>query len=202
MNEMLRMILVLAVLTGASGGVLAGVRALTMDRIEEQQLKFEKEPVIRSIFTDAENDPMSDRFKVKDGETTLTIFPGKMDGQSVVALEAMGKGGFSGDVGLMVAFDLESDTIVGSGVTTHSETPGFGSKAKEDPSFVAQFEGWEVDKSASVKKDGGDIDAISGATITSRAVCVGVNEATAIYKRLKPELQKGMESLGSKGGTN
>ena len=202
MNEMLRMILVLAVLTGASGGVLAGVRALTMDRIEEQQLKFEKEPVIRAIFTDAEGDPMADRFKVNDGEGQLTVFPGTMGDQKVVALEAMGRGGFSGDVGLMVAFDLESDTIVGGGVTTHSETPGFGSKAKEDPSFVAQFEGWDTGKEAKVKKDGGDIDAISGATITSRAVCVGINEASAIYKRLKPELEKGVDALGSKGGTN
>lgn len=191
MNEMFRMVLVLAILTGASGGVLAGVRALTMDRIEEQQLKFEKEPVIRAIFEGSDNDPMADRFKVKDGDVTYTVFPGQVEGQNVVALEAMGKGGFSGDVGIMVAFDLDADTIVGSGVTTHSETPGFGSKAKEDPSFVAQFEGWEIAKPASVKKDGGDIDAISGATITSRAVCNGVNAAAAIYTKLKPELKKG-----------
>ncbi len=202
MNDMFKMVLVLAVLCSASGGILAGVRSLTMDRIEYQQLKFEKEPVIRSIFADADNDPMTDRFKLTDGDTQRTIFPGKVGDQNIVALEALGKGGFSGDVGLLVAFDIDSDTIVGSGVTTHSETPGFGSKAKEDPSFVAQFEGRDVSSAASVKNDGGDIDAISGATITSRAVCVGLNEASAIYQRLKPELKKSMDNLASKGGSN
>lgn len=201
MNDMFKMVLVLAVFTAVSGGVLAGVRGLTMDRIEYQQLKFQKEPVIRAILADAENDPMTDRFKIQDGEVSRTLFPGKVNDQSIVALEAFGKG-FGGSLGLMVAFDLESDTIVGSGVTTHTETPGFGSKAKEDPSFVSQFEGTGADQSVSVKKDGGTIDAISGATITSRGVCVAVNEATAIYKRLKPELLKSMDNLASQGGAN
>lgn len=201
MNDMFKMVLVLAVFTAVSGGVLAGVRGLTMDRIEYQQLKFQKEPVIRAILADAENDPMTDRFKIQDGAVSRTLFPGKVGDQSIVALEAFGKG-FGGSLGLMVAFDLESDTIVGSGVTTHTETPGFGSKAKEDPSFVSQFEGTRADQSVSVKKDGGTIDAISGATITSRGVCVAVNEATAMYKRLKPELLKSMDNLASQGGAN
>ncbi len=201
MNDMFKMVLVLALLTSISGGVLAGVRSLTMDRIEYQQLKFQKEPVIRSILADAENDPMTDRFKIKDGDVAHTIFPAKIGDQKIVTLEAFGKG-FSGPVGLLVAFDLDNDTIIGSGVTISTETPGFGSKAKEDPSFVAQLEGTSIDQVASVKKDGGEIDAISGATITSRGVCVAVNEATAIYKRLKPELSKSMDNLGSEGGTD
>ncbi|WP_300667251.1 RnfABCDGE type electron transport complex subunit G [Desulfoluna sp.] len=201
MNDMFKMVLVLAVFTAVSGGVLAGVRGLTMDRIEYQQLKFQKEPVIRAILADAENDPMNDRFKIKDGEVSHTIFPGKIGDQNIVTLEAFGKG-FAGNVGLLVAFDLDNDTIVGSGVTISTETPGFGSKAKEDPSFVAQFEGSGVDQVAAVSKDGGSIDAISGATITSRAVCVAVNEANAVYKRLKPELSKSMDNLASQGGAN
>lgn len=201
MNDTLKMVLVLTLFTSVSGGVLAGVRSLTMDRIEYQQLKFQKEPVVRVILADAENDPMADRFKVADGDVSRTIFPGKVGDQKIVALEAFGKG-FSGDVGLMVAFDLESDTIVGGGVTISTETPGFGAKAKEDPSFVAQFKGTKADQTFSVKKDGGTIDAISGATITSRAVCVAVNEATAVYKRMKPDLSKNMDSLASKGGTH
>ena len=201
MNDMFKMVLVLAVLTSVSGGVLAGVRTLTMDRIEYQQLKFQKEPVIRTILADADNDPMADRFKVKDGEVSHTIFPAKIGDQNIVTLEAFGKG-FSRPVGLLVAFDIDNDTIVGSGVTISTETPGFGSKAKEDPSFVAQFEGTGIDQTASVSKDGGDIDAISGATITSRAVCVAVNEAGALYTRLKPELVKRMDNLASEGGSN
>jgi electron transport complex protein RnfG len=67
---------------------------------------------------------------------------------------------------------------------------------------VAQFEGAGVDQVASGTKDGGKIDAISGATITSRAVCAAVNEANAVYKRLKPELSKSMDNLASQGGTN
>ena len=201
MNDMYRMVLVLAVFTAVSGGVLAGVRGLTMDRIEYQQLKFQKEPVIRSLLSDADNDPMMDRFKIQDGGVSHTLFPGKVGDQKIIALETFGKG-FGGSLGLMVAFDLENDTIVGSGVTTHTETPGFGSKAKESPAFVSQFKGTSANQSVSVKKDGGGIDAISGATVTSRGVCGAVNEATAMYKRIKPELLKQMDKLGSEGGTN
>jgi len=88
----------------------------------------------------------------------------------------------------MVGVNINDDKIIGMGVTTHSETPGIGSKAKTDPNFSNQFKGLAAIEPCKVKPDGGQIDAISGATVTSRGVCGGVTNAADIYKRLKPQI--------------
>lgn len=188
MNESVKMVLVLTLIASFSGGVLASVRELTMERIEYQQLKFQKEPVIKEILSEAVNDPMGERFKVMDGDKQITVFPGVIDGKHIAVFETFGKG-FSGDVGLLVSVDLKDDRVTGVGVTTHTETPGFGSRAKEEPFLKNQFKGKTLSQGFSVKKDGGQIDSISGATITSRGVCVAVNSADAVYKRIKPDIE-------------
>ena len=133
MRDMIKMVVVLTVLSAFSGGLLAALRDTTMDKIELQQLTFVKGPAIKSIFKDVSNDPIADRFKIKDGDVERSFFVGVIDGKAkAVALESFGKG-YGGDVGLMVGIDLETDTILGAGVTTHAETPGMGAKAKEDP---------------------------------------------------------------------
>lgn len=102
MREMLKMVIVMAVLTCVSGGLLAAIRNGTLERIENQQLQFVKGPAIREIMEGASNDPIKDQFKIKDGETERSLFVGKFDGKpKVVALETYGKG-YGGDVGLMV----------------------------------------------------------------------------------------------------
>ncbi|MGI6182267.1 MAG: FMN-binding protein, partial [Agathobaculum sp.] len=68
-------------------------------------------------------------------------------------------------------------TIAGAKVTGHAETPGLGAKAQADPNWITQFAGQSADGSLAVTKDGGTINAITGATITSRAVTLGVNTA-------------------------
>jgi electron transport complex protein RnfG len=63
-----------------------------------------------------------------------------------------------------------------------------GAKAQTDPSFVAQFKELPLEGQVNVTGDGGSINAISGATITSRAVCSATNDALKIYENLKPQL--------------
>lgn len=190
MREMINMVVVLTLLSAFSGGLLAAVRTGTKDRIEQQVLKFQKAPAIKQILSDVSNDPLQDRFKLIDKKQELTFFVGKHDGKpDSVTFETSGKG-FGGDIGVMVGVNLESDKIIGICITTHSETPGIGSRAKEDPKFAAQFAGMTMDKNFATKKDGGDVDAISGATVTSRGVSVATQQAQDIYKRLKPEIQK------------
>lgn len=187
MNESVKMVLVLTLIASFSGGVLASVRELTSERIEYQQLKFQKEPVIREILSEASNDPMNERFKVMDGGKAVTVFPGVIGEKHIAVFETFGKG-FGGDIGLLVSVDLTDDMVTGVGVTTHAETPGFGSRAKEEPFLRNQFKGKPLAQGFSVKKDGGQIDSISGATITTRGVCVAVNNAEDLYKKIKPEL--------------
>jgi len=188
MSDMIKMVVVLTVLSAFSGGLLAALRDNTKEKIEVQQLQFVKGPAIKAIFKDASNDPIADRFKLKDGDKERTFFVGVLDGKpKAVAMESFGKG-YGGDVGLMVGIDMETDTVVGVGVTTHSETPGMGARAKEDPSFAEQFKGMSLTEPFKVTQDGGQVNALSGATITSRAVSFAATDVEEIYKRLKPQL--------------
>lgn len=195
MFELIKMVAVLTVLSLASGGLLAFLQDNTKDRIENQVLEFVKGPAVRTIFEGASNDPIQDRFTIKDGEIERTFFVGVLDGgNKAIALETFGKG-YGGDMGLMVGIDVKANTIVGANVTTHAETPGMGAKAKSDPSFVAQFEDLPVDKPIKVTQDGGSINSISGATITSRAVSNAATDAQEIFKKLKPQVEEKLKEF-------
>lgn len=192
MREMLSMIMVLTVLTAVSGGLLAAVKVKTEPQIEEQVLKFQKAPAIKAIFADATNDPIKERFNAKAEGIELQIFPSTLaDGVKAVAFEAKGTG-FGGSIGLMVGVNIDTDEIIAVRVTTHSETPGIGSRAKEDLSFVGQFAGMSMASNFGTKGQGGDIDAMSGATVTSVGVSQAAVAAQDLYKKLKPEIVKQM----------
>ena len=188
------MLIVLTILATLSGGLLAAIRDNTKDRIENQVLEFVKGPAIRSILEGATNDPIVDRFPIKDGDVERTFFVGVLEEEPrAVTFETSGKG-YGGDINVMVAVNLETDEIVGIGVTTQSETPGLGSRTKTDPSFASQFKGMSIKDLFKVKADDGDIDAVSGATKSSRGVCEAVMDASDVYKRLKNEILKKIET--------
>ena len=189
MREIIKMVVVLTILSCFSGGLLAYINTATEERIENQVLEFVKGPAVRSIFADATNDPIADRIQVKDGDIERTFFVAVIDGEPrAVAFETFGKGGYGGDVGLMVGIDVKEDKLIGAGVTTHAETPGMGAKTKTDPSFVAQFQDLAVNEPIKVTNDGGTINVISGATMTSRAVSSAATEAAQIFQQLKPQI--------------
>jgi electron transport complex protein RnfG len=195
MRELINMVVVLTGISLASGGLLAALRENTQERIDRQVLEFVKGPSVRGVFKDATNDPIATRFQLKDGQTVRTFFVGEIEGAfRGVALEAAGKG-YKGEVGLIVAIDAPTGKVIGVSVTTHSETPGLGAKAKTDPAFAAQFKGASVSGPAKVTQDGGSINAISGATITSRAVAGGVSNAFTVYERLKPQIEQKLKEI-------
>ena len=86
--------------------------------------------------------------------------------------------GFDGPITMMVGIDFEGN-VLGISVIKHTETAGLGAVAAAKTSAGETFRGYFVGQSGSVavSKDGGSVEAITGATITSRAVCVGVNAA-------------------------
>lgn len=197
MGEMVKMVVVLLVLSILSGYSLAYLNDFTKDDIESQELKFVKGPAILKIFDEAGNDPINDRFKVTDGEAERSFFVGNIDGKAdYVAFESSGVG-FGGTLSVMVGVDITQDLIHGVGVTTHEETAGIGSKAKDDPTFVAQFKGQPISNMFKVKADGGKVDAISGATVTSRGVSDALTKASTIYGRLKPQIVEQMRNLNT-----
>lgn len=100
------------------------------------------------------------------------------------AVETFTNKGFSGNVSLMVGI-LADGTINNISVLQHAETPGLGSKMTE-PSFKDQFnEKNPASFNFKVKKDGGDVDAITAATISSRAFCDAVNRALSTFENNK-----------------
>ena len=176
MLAIIRMIVVLASICGLSGFALSYLKISTAPRLEGQVLTYVQGPAILKVFADIDNSPIAERKTFTLDGAKVTVFPGKKDGKLVaVALEHFGKG-FGGDVGVMVGYDVNRDTLTGIGITTMKETPGLGTRVA-DPAFTGQFTGKPA--GARLKSQGGDIDAVSGATLTSNAVFTAMDSCLA-----------------------
>lgn len=114
------------------------------------------------------------------GTTVLTVIGVYQAGDEGYVVEVSSPNGFGGALDMMTGIDADG-AVTGIAIIDHSETSGLGSKST-DPNWQAQFKG-QTDTVA-VAKDGGDIEAITGSTITSRAVCDGVNAARAVVESL------------------
>jgi len=195
MGEMIKMVVVLTILSVISGTSLAYLEK-NLKPIQDQQIMEKvKGPTVRAILKDAANDPIGDVLTFGEGKAAKNVFYGIYDGKpKVVLVEAEGKG-YGGPIGLLVAIDLEQEVLSTLAVTTHTETGGLGAEAKDDPNWALQFKGKSLDKEIKVTSDDGEISAISGATITSRAVCVAANQAIATYKELKPQLTEKLQGI-------
>jgi len=115
-------------------------------------------------------------------------------------------GGFGGDLKVLVGFD-SGGKILGYTILQHAETPGLGAKA--DKWFQKDGKGSVIGRQLSagkpltVKKDGGDVDAITASTITSRAFLKAVNQAYSAYKGSKPDGESGAtRRQGEDGATS
>ncbi len=160
--------------------ILGGVYAVTKAPIEAAQIA-KTNGAIGGVVAEFDNAPSDEKFEDEvDGKKSV-IYPAKKGGEIVgYAVEASSASGFGGAINLMVGFNPDG-SIVGTSVLAHAETPGLGAKITESEShFVTQFEGknpGDPDFKMIVKKDGGDVDAITASTITSRAFCDAVNNA-------------------------
>jgi electron transport complex protein RnfG len=187
MKDLLFSVLILTVICAASALLLAGVRASTSQQIENQLIKYVKGPAVKKVLAGSINDPTADRVKVKmDDGSELDVFIGIVDGKPKIAFETQANG-FGGTLNLIVGIDPETETLVGIGVTTHKETPGVGSRIAEEP-FGKKFSGISLDENFSIKADGGVIDAISGATVSSRGACEAVKRGIELYKNQKDKI--------------
>lgn len=200
MSGMPKMILVLSLLCGLSGLALSSLKSATAPRIEEQILTYVQGPALGLVFAGTDNSPIADRRVFELEGRKVTVFPafqaGKLAG---VALEEKSPG-YGGDIGVMVGFNLDSgpaSSLAGIGITTLRETPGLGMRVAE-PDFGGQFAGKQVgstdDDKLALSASGGNIDAISGATISSSAVVDAVNRASRTWQALRPEIVKTFSS--------
>lgn len=167
--------------------LLAQVNKMTAKPIAEaKELKLQH--AIREVVPEFDNNPAAEAYKIPDGQgDSLTIYPAKK-GDEVVgfAVNSFSNNGFGGNIQIMVGFDMENK-IVNYSVLQHAETPGLGSKmvtwfkdlSKPNQSVI----GRDLSQgNLTVSKDGGNVDAITASTITSRAFLEAVNRAYAAYK--------------------
>ncbi|OPZ27451.1 MAG: Electron transport complex protein RnfG [Bacteroidetes bacterium ADurb.BinA174] len=167
--------------------LLAQVNKMTAKPIAAAKaLKLEN--AIKEVVPEFDNNPVEEAYKMPVAEgDSLLVYPAKK-GDEVVgfAVNTYSNNGFSGNIQLMVGFDME-DKVVNYAVLSHAETPGLGSKMNEwfrDTNKPGQVViGRNLSEgNLSVSKDGGQIDAITASTITSRAFLEAVNKAYAVYK--------------------
>jgi electron transport complex protein RnfG len=133
---------------------------------------------IKLVVPEFTNNPNEEMFLLPTGEgDSLEIYPAKKDGEMIgYAVRSATEKGFSGHIGIMAGFNPDG-SIFNITVLEHKETPGLGTKMTL-PEFKDQFKGKDPSKfRMKVKKDGGSVDAITAATISSRAFCDAVQRA-------------------------
>lgn len=186
-SSITNMVLVLVGVALITGGILAYVNHITEAPIKlqaEKTLADGIKAVMGGVqLSVAENDTVKQTIKGKEAVFVIhkTVDSNKQD--LGVAVEST-TGGFGGDLKVLIGFDKDGN-ILGYTILQHAETPGLGAKA--DKWFQKDGKGSIIGKNPNkdnltVKKDGGDIDAITASTITSRAFLLAVTQAYNAYK--------------------
>ena len=183
------------VLTGVAvimGGILAFVNHLTEGPINAQKEKALADGIKTVMCVDELTVAKTDEVRQNDAkgkEMLFKIYQVKdAQGQDLGAAVESTTGGFGGDLKVLVGFDPEGN-ILGYTLLEHAETPGLGAKA--DKWFQKGEKGDIIGKNPAeplvVSKDGGQVDAITASTITSRAFLLAVNNAYKAYKATPAE---------------
>lgn len=180
------MLLSLTIICASAGAILAAVNDFTSAPIALSKAAA-LETAIKEVTPEFNNNPLKEAYQAvtSDGDSLL-IYPALKDGQPVgVAVESNTMNGFSGEIRVIVGFDTEGK-IINYSVLQHAETPGLGSKMQEwfrtDKNNQSVIGRSLASGNLSVSKDGGDVDAITASTITSRAFLNAINRAYSAYK--------------------
>ena len=176
------MSLCLLVICLVCSGLLAGVYALTKEPIDAAA-KAKNEAAIKEVLPDAAKAIEEERTVEFEGASYTYNLAYDEQGNTVGCAINVAPVGFGGPISIKVGFD-RNGVICNTKVLSQAETPGLGAKCVE-PSFSDQFKGWDpVQKNLSVKKDGGDVDAITASTITSRAYADGLALAVKVFNAI------------------
>lgn len=177
------MLLSLTLISMGASIALGFVYEYTKAPIELSNLNKKLE-AIRQVVPEFNNNPADDMYKLPTGEgDSLEVYPAKMGDQvNGYAIKTYSNKGYAGTVTLMVGLKPDG-SIHNIAVLEQKETPGLGTKMTE-PKFKDQFNGKDPASFVlKVKKDGGQVDAISAATISSRAFSEAVDRAYNTFKK-------------------
>lgn len=179
-KEILKPTLILFVICVLVSAALAGTNLLTEDKIAEQQAK--KSEKSRKIVLD-----VAENFAEAQTDSGTVYHIGTAGGETVGYVFETSAKGYGGDVSVMTGITADGD-ISGVVILSHGETPGLGANAEKEE-FRSQYEqpvphgDLEVVKYQTPAQ--GQVEAMTGATITSKAVTSAVNDAAALYREVK-----------------
>jgi len=163
-------------------GLLAGVYALTAEPIAAAAAA-KNEAAIMEVLPETAVSIEEERTVEFEGASYAYNLAYDEVGNVVGCAINVAPVGFGGPIAIKVGFDMNG-VIWNTKVLSQAETPGLGAKCVE-PSFSDQFKGWNpAEKDLAVKKDGGDVDAITASTITSRAYADGLLLATKVFQAI------------------
>lgn len=191
------MILSLGIICLIIAGILALVNVATKDTIAQAETKAKVE-AIKEIVPAFDNNPYEeqDTVALESEPRPLIVYPAMQGGQLVgYAIETYTDAGFAGNIDIMVGFDMKSQ-IVGFKVLKHEETPGLGAKIQEwftspapSADLIRDVRGLDMSQASPLKvsKDGGKVDAITAATISSRAFIDALERSYRVYQSVVGE---------------
>ena len=190
------MVLVLTGVAVVMGAILAFVNHLTEGPIAQQKERALADGIKTVMVCDDIVVAQTDTVKQSDAkgkELTYIIYQAKdAQGQDLGAAVESTTGGFGGDLKVLVGFNPEG-TILGYTLLEHAETPGLGAKADKwfQKGEKGDIIGQNPAQPLTVSKDGGQVDAITASTFTSRAFLAAVNQAYSAYKATPIDAETG-----------
>lgn len=193
MKEITRLLLALTLIAVCAGLILSQVERATREPIKEQR-RLQMLKALSAVLPPFDNSPDTDKVELQDGlnkkgqPQIKTFYRGRQSGElKGVAFKVIAPDGYSGNIEVMVGVNPQ-DLISGIAIVSHAETPGLGSRIDE-PNFKNQFKGKGLDNiDWRVKKDGGEFDQITGATISPRAVVGAISKGLEFYRRHRAEV--------------
>ena len=177
------MLLVLTGVTAISVALLAYVNELTKEPIAQANAKTLSDAV-SAVVPGFDNDPIAEKKMQAVNGVDYAVYPATKGGEFIGAAVEASSMAFGGELKVLVGFDAEGN-IIDYSLLSHVETPGLGSKAADwfKEGNKGSIKGMNPGKTPlSVSKDGGQVDAITASTITSRAFLNAVNAAYQAYK--------------------
>jgi len=196
MRGILKLVVVLTLIAAGSALILSLVESVTREPIAEQR-RQETLRALKAVLPAIDNDPAAETVTLSIGKDRKgkdifrTFYLGRKEGAltssafSVTATE-----GYGGNIVVMVGVDTDGK-VTGIEILSHMETPGLGDKITQ-AWFKEQFKGKSLESADwRVKKDGGEFDQITGATISPRAVVSAVRDGLDFYKTHSKEILQG-----------
>lgn len=193
MNGLPRLVLALTLITVGAGLILSMVESLTREPIAEQR-RLQTLKALQTVLPAFDNSPDQDTVtlvagKDKKGRDLKRVFYRGRQGEQLsgVAFSVVASEGYGGNITMMVGVDPQG-TVTGLEILAHVETPGLGDKITREE-FKGQFKGKRLEGSDwRVKKDGGDFDQITGATISPRAVVKALHQGLQFFAEHRRDL--------------